>query len=161
MSPILKILVGALMMVLGIFTSITYSNELVNVIQGGLGPILILVGAFIVWLESDELKVRREEKKQQKQKEREFGGQQTLQKETETTDTSNNQQAREAAKEIKQAVGTSDDTADPEEILDNTVREVRDEVSDRDDIDVQELLEAEKQGQNRKTLINYLERRVD
>ncbi|MFB6100013.1 MAG: hypothetical protein ABEK16_01955 [Candidatus Nanohalobium sp.] len=159
MSPIIKILVGALMMVLGIFTGITYSTELVNVIQGGLGPLLVLVGAFIVWLESDELKVRREEKKQQSQQETEFGGQQTLQEET--ADTSNNQQAREAAQEIKQAVGTAEDSQDNEEILDNTVREVRDEVQERDDLDIQELLEAEKQGQNRKTLINYLERRVD
>ena len=158
MSPILKILVGALMMVLGIFTSITYSNELINVIQGGLGPLLILVGAFVVWLESDELKVRREEKKQQEQEEKEFGGQQTLQRE-EKTETSNNQQTRQAAKEIKDAVSAS--KPQPEEILEGTVREVREQVRENDDLDPGELLEAEKEGQDRKTLVNYLERRVD
>jgi hypothetical protein len=150
MSPVLKILVGALMMVLGIFTSITYSNELVNVVQGGLGPLLILVGAFIVWLESDELKVQREEKQERKQQERE---QQTLQQQEPR------QETREAAREIKQAV--SSDTPDPEEILEGTVQEVREEVSSNDDLNVSELLEAEKQGKNRKTLVNYLERRVD
>lgn len=150
MSPVLKILVGALMMVLGIFTSITYSTELVNVVQGGLGPLLILVGAFIVWLESDELKVQREEKQERKQQERE---QQTLQQQEPR------QETREAAREIKQAV--SSDTPDPEEILEGTVQEVREEVSSNDDLNVSELLEAEKQGKNRKTLVNYLERRVD
>ena len=155
MSPILKILVGALMMVLGIFTSITYSNELVMLILGGIGPLLVLVGAFIVWLESDELKVQREESSSTKETDSEFGGQQTLdQQETD------NREARQAAKEIKQAVSTGREQENGE-ILSGTVREVKEEVSDRDNLDVEELLEAERNGQNRKTLVNYLERRVD
>lgn len=139
------------MMVLGIFTSITYSTELVNVVQGGLGPLLVLVGAFIVWLESDELKVQREEKQKRKQKKQERN-QQTLQQQEPR------QETREAAREIKQAVSSK---PDPEEILEGTVQEVREEVSSNDDLNVSELLEAEKQGKNRKTLVNYLERRVD
>jgi flagellar biosynthesis component FlhA len=154
MSPVLKILVGALMMVLGIFTSITYSNELVNVVQGALGPLLVLIGAFIVWLESDELKVQREEKQEEKQRQQQE--QRTLKQQTQSNEP--RQETREAAREIKQAVSS---TPDPEQILEGTVQEVREEVSERDDLDVQELLEAEKQGKNRKTLVNYLERRLD
>lgn len=144
------------MMVLGIFTSITYSSQLVTLVLGGIGPLLVLVGAFIVWLESDELKVQREESKQKKQ-EQEFERQQTLDQQEQ----SDSREARQAAQEIKQAVSTEASTPDPEEILSGTVREVKEEVSDRDDINIQELLDAEKNGQNRKTLVNYLERRVD
>ena len=152
MSPVLKILAGALMMVLGIFTSITYSTQLVELVQGGIGPLLILVGAFIVWLESDELKVQREESTQE---EKEFEKQQTLNQQS-----SDEREPREAAKEIRQAVSTGKEQ-DNEEILSGTVREVKEEVSDNDDIDPRELLEAEKNNQNRKTLVDYLERRVD
>jgi hypothetical protein len=155
MSPILKILAGALMMVLGVFTSITYSNQLVEIVQGGIGPLLVLVGAFIVWLESDELKVRRQESGQQTS---EVKSQQTLES---RVDQSKEKKTREAAQDIKQAVSSESSTFSPEQILSGTVREVKEEVSDRDEIDVQELLEAEKSGKNRKTLINYLERQMD
>jgi hypothetical protein len=153
MSPVLKILVGALMMVLGIFTSITYSTQLLELVQGGIGPLLVLVGAFIVWLESDELKVQREESSSQQ--EQEFEKQQTL-----NQSSSDDRQARDAAKEIRQAVSTGKEQ-DNEEILSGTVREVKEEVSDRDDLDVRSLLEAEKSGKNRTTLVDYLERRVE
>jgi hypothetical protein len=153
MSPVLKILVGALMMVLGIFTSITYSTQLLELVQGGIGPLLILVGAFIVWLESDELKVQREESSGQQ--EQEFEKQQTL-----NESSSSDREARDAAKEIRQAVSTGKEQ-DNEEILSGTVREVKEEVSDRDDINVRALLEAERSGKNRTTLVDYLERRVD
>ena len=61
MHPAVKILAGAFLVVVGIFTTTTFLEELVVVLQGGLGPLLILVGAFIVWLESDEWKMEREE----------------------------------------------------------------------------------------------------
>jgi hypothetical protein len=62
MHPALKILVGAFMVIVGVYSSITFWPELLTLVKAGIGPLLILVGAFIVWLESDELKMRREEK---------------------------------------------------------------------------------------------------
>jgi len=46
------------MVVLGIFASLTYSTEILNFTQAVIGPLLVLVGAFIIWLESDEWKLR-------------------------------------------------------------------------------------------------------
>ncbi len=64
MHPALKIAAGALMVILGVFSSVTFWNELLILVQAGVGPLLVLIGAFIVWLESDELKMRREQKKE-------------------------------------------------------------------------------------------------
>jgi len=160
MSPVLKIFVGALMMVLGIFTSVTYSNQLLNLVQGGIGPLLVLVGAFIVWLESDEWKMQREKKSQDKSSDQ-FQGQQTL----ETTETQEkedlDQEKKEAAKQIKQAVSKSESKPSAEQIVANrTVSEVKDAFEDRNDLTAQDFLEAERNNQNRKTLVEYLERQV-
>jgi len=162
MSPVLKIFVGALMMVLGVFTSVTYLNQLSALILGGIGPVLLLIGAFIVWLESDEWKMQRKEQSQQKQQGNQFQGQQTLR------DRENNQRSgmetetREAAQEIKQAVSREQGTTSEEELVsNNTVEEVKNALERRDDLDTREVLQAEKNNQNRKTLINYIERRLD
>lgn len=64
MHPALKILVGALMVVVGVYSSVTFLEELVTLVQAGIGPLLVVVGAFIVWLESDEWKMRREQKQE-------------------------------------------------------------------------------------------------
>ena len=79
MHPAIKILVGALMVVLGIFslTQPSFFDAFVTLVQGAIGPLLILVGAFIIWLESDEWKMRRGEKKE----ERNMGVQKQLQEE--------------------------------------------------------------------------------
>lgn len=61
MHPAAKILIGALMVVVGVYSSVTFWNELLLVVKAGVGPLLVLVGAFIVWLESDEWKMRREQ----------------------------------------------------------------------------------------------------
>ncbi|MFB6208447.1 MAG: C2H2-type zinc finger protein [Candidatus Nanohaloarchaea archaeon] len=61
MHPAIKILIGALMVVVGVFSTVTFLDELVTFIKAGIGPLLVLVGAFIVWLESDEWKMRREQ----------------------------------------------------------------------------------------------------
>lgn len=63
MHPALKILVGALMVVVGVFSSVTFLEEVLTLVKAGIGPLLVLVGAFIVWLESDEWKMRREQDK--------------------------------------------------------------------------------------------------
>lgn len=61
MHPAVKILIGALMVVVGIYSSLTFSTQLIELLQGGLGPLLIVLGAFLIWLESDEWKMMREE----------------------------------------------------------------------------------------------------
>ena len=156
MSPVLKIFVGALMMVLGIFTSVTYSNQLINLILGGIGPLLILLGAFIVWLESDEWKMQR---KQSSTQSSESTGQQTLTQSEKEADVS--QETREAAQEIKQAVSSSTDSKAEELVNNSTVEEVKQAVRERDDLESEKVLEAEKNNQNRKTLVEYLQRRVN
>ncbi len=49
------------MVVIGVYSAVTFWNDLISLIRGGIGPLLVLIGAFIVWLESDEWKMRREE----------------------------------------------------------------------------------------------------
>lgn len=61
MHPALKILVGAVMVVVGVFSTVTFFSELVTLAKAGIGPLLVLIGAFIIWLESDEWKMRREQ----------------------------------------------------------------------------------------------------
>lgn len=61
MHPAVKILIGALMVVVGVYSSVTFWEELLMLVKAGIGPLLVLVGAFIVWLESDEWKMRREQ----------------------------------------------------------------------------------------------------
>ncbi len=61
MHPALKILVGAVMVVVGVFSTVTFFSELVTLAKAGIGPLLVVIGAFIIWLESDEWKMRREQ----------------------------------------------------------------------------------------------------
>jgi len=79
MHPAIKILIGALMVVLGVFslTLPDFFQAFVTLVQGSIGPLLILVGAFIIWLESDEWKMR----KTQGDSDRNMGVQQQLQEE--------------------------------------------------------------------------------
>lgn len=61
MHPVVKILIGALMVMVGVFSTWEFRTELLLLVKAGIGPLLVLVGAFIVWLESDEWKMRREQ----------------------------------------------------------------------------------------------------
>ena len=79
MHPGIKVVFGALMVVLGVYSSLTYTAELVNFVQAVIGPLLILVGAFIIWLESDEWKLNMEDSK-----DRGLDVQQSLKPQTET-----------------------------------------------------------------------------
>ncbi|MFB6203000.1 MAG: hypothetical protein ABEK01_00765 [Candidatus Nanohaloarchaea archaeon] len=79
MHPAVKVLVGALMVVIGVFSTWTFLDQITVLVKGAIGPLLVLLGAFIVWLESDEWKMRREEKKSEG-----TGFQQSLQEQAET-----------------------------------------------------------------------------
>ncbi|MFB6166981.1 MAG: hypothetical protein ABEJ62_01835 [Candidatus Nanohaloarchaea archaeon] len=84
MGPRGKMVVGAILLLVGIWwyvpggpfnsaalatSTLTNFQSLTVMVQGGLGIILALVGAFVVWIERDELRIRRE------MESREFGEQ--------------------------------------------------------------------------------------
>lgn len=142
MNAVIKVVIGALMIVLGVYSSVTFWNELVTLVKAGIGPLLILVGAFIVWLETDELKMEREQKKETKEK-------QGLQREFQP----------------EQAVsGDSNDSTvqkDYSDVLSGNVEEAKNTVREMADPDFKAILEAEKRGKDRKTLKDFLERRID
>lgn len=75
MGPRAKIVIGALVAIAGVwwyapagglntsllsFSTLTNLQSLVVMVQGGLGLLAILIGLFVVWIESDELRIRRE-----------------------------------------------------------------------------------------------------
>jgi hypothetical protein len=56
MHPAIKIAAGSLMIVAGVYGSVTFLQDLIQLGKAAIGPLLVLVGSFIVWLESDEWK---------------------------------------------------------------------------------------------------------
>ncbi len=85
MHPAFKILIGALMVVLGFYSIIEFSAELLTVLKGSIGVLLVLVGAFIVWLESDEWKLRKTEDSKRNQIQQQFQSSSDGSQEQETT----------------------------------------------------------------------------
>ncbi|MFB6144984.1 MAG: C2H2-type zinc finger protein [Candidatus Nanohaloarchaea archaeon] len=81
------------MVVIGVYSTVTFWQELYLFIKAGIGPLLILVGAFIVWLESDEWKMRREQ-----------GADRGLQQQFESAA----QETRTSAQDVKEEVTTQD-----------------------------------------------------
>jgi len=149
MKPKAKILIGVLLIIGGIywyalgplgFTGVTNLQALVISVQGALGVIVFLVGLFVVWIESDEMQIQRELERQDfepqdfQEEGEEFGG------------------------EDETEVVIDEDVA-YEEIVEGTVDEVKDEVRNQD-LDPVKVLEAEKEGKERKTLTSWLEKRV-
>ncbi len=150
MGPRGKIVIGALLAVAGVwwyapagglntalvsFSTVTNLQGLIAMLQGGLGLLAILIGLFVVWIESDELRIRRE------MQQRETGDM--------TTD-------------LQEAVGTADSAADDtdyEEVVAGTVDEVKEAVESQD-LDVRKVLEAEQANKGRVTLTDWLEDRL-
>lgn len=130
MHPILKILAGAVMVVAGVYSSVTYWPELVTMIKAAVGPFLVLVGAFIVWLESDELKMQRDEGESTQGLQRQFEREQT------------ENPSRNYGK-----------------VLSGTVDEVKKEVREMRNPEIGEIIDKERQGKNRKTVIEFLQNR--
>lgn len=100
MHPAFKILIGALMIVVGVYSSVTFWDELLMVLKAGVGPLLVLIGAFIVWLESDEWKMMREQKSD-KGLQQQFESEETFSQETEEETTT--------AEDLKQEVTDQED----------------------------------------------------
>lgn len=74
-GPRVKMIIGALLILLGVWwyipgslftevlvphSSLTNFQSLVAAVQGSAGIILLLVGVFVVWIEHDEIRMRRE-----------------------------------------------------------------------------------------------------
>lgn len=75
------------MVVLGVFSILQFTSELLTVIQGFMGVLLVLIGAFIIWLESDEWKLKQQEKEESRELQQQFQPrkeQQAAQEDTET-----------------------------------------------------------------------------
>ena len=63
----IKIILGAIMLVGGLYVIWQYTlKEFWVVIQGIIPPLVVLLGAFIVWLELDEMKLQKELAKSRK-----------------------------------------------------------------------------------------------
>lgn len=75
MGPRGKMVLGAILVIGGLwwyvpngpfnsvavpFSTLTNLQSLVIAVQGGLGVLIALIGAFVVWIERDELRIRRE-----------------------------------------------------------------------------------------------------
>ncbi len=148
MHPGIKVLFGATLTVAGVYLSITFSKQLVTLALGGVGPLLVLVGAFIVWLESDEWKMRR----QNKSGNTSSGLQEQLQ---------NAQSMRQQNQ--KEETNTSNSEANEEmdysDIVDSTVEDAKESISDMENPNYDALAAAERRNKSRKTLLEWLERR--
>ncbi len=151
MHPAIKVLIGALMTVAGVYTSITFSEQLFNLILGGIGPLLILVGAFIVWLESDEWKMKREESKEDRTN--------GLQEQLQNAQSMRDQQTGSTQQETE--TSSSSVQRDYSEVLEGTVEEAKQAISEMEDPSYDALIAAERRDKNRKTLLEWLERRRD
>lgn len=148
MHPGIKVLFGATLTVAGVYLSITFSKQLVTLALGGAGPLLVLVGAFIVWLESDEWKMKRQNKSgntssglQEQLQNAQSMRQQNQKEETDTTNS-----------------GT-DEEMDYSDIVDSTVEKAKESISDMEDPNYDALAAAERRNKSRKTLLEWLERR--
>lgn len=150
MHPAMKILIGALMIATGAYTSITFLDQLTTILLGGIGPLLILIGAFIVWLESDEWKMSRQEKEKNKKDTglqeqlntaRKIREKQEEQKESETED-------RKIRRDYSDAIS-------------GTVEEAKATISNMSNPNYNALIAAERRDKNRKTLLQWLERQKE
>lgn len=139
MHPGLKVLFGALMVIVGVYSSLTFTSELVNFVQAVVGPLLILIGAFIIWLESDEWKLRTENGS-----DRGFDVQQSLR---------DQQNAEEKE--------TQTETAKYINALDGNVSEVKDRIRDLQNPNYERILQLEKKGKDRKTVKEFIQRRTE
>ena len=158
MHPAIKVIIGALMTVIGVYSSITFSDQLLDLVLGGIGPLLVLIGAFIVWLESDEWKMKREENKKQK----ETNG---LQEQLQNAQSMRDQQTRN--KDQNRGLNTESSDSDSSqntisrdysEVLEATVDEAKQSISEMESPNYDALIAAERRDKGRKTLLEWLER---
>ena len=70
--PIIKILIGAILMIGSVAVIYQYTlDDFLVVVKGAIPPLVFILGLFIVWLELDELRIEREIKSEEKKKKEE------------------------------------------------------------------------------------------
>lgn len=70
--PIIKIIIGAILMVGSVAVIYQYTfDDFLIAVKGVIPPLVFLLGLFIVWLELDELRIEREIKAEEKKKAKE------------------------------------------------------------------------------------------
>lgn len=148
MRPYTKIFIGALMIIGGIYwysldlfagTGLNNLDALVILFKGLAGMFVFLIGVFVVWIESDELKIQRE-----------------LERHDFEPD-----QYREQEDEFDTGEGMAElDEVDYEDVVEGTIDEVKEEVKEKD-LDPQAVLEEEKDNKDRKTLKEWLNSRIE
>jgi len=58
---VMKLILGAVLLIGGIYVIWQYTlRETWTVIQGMIPPLVVLLGAFMVWLEIDEMRIEKE-----------------------------------------------------------------------------------------------------
>lgn len=151
MRPTLKIVLGAAMIVAGIYwysmdlvlgggTVQTNLDALLVLLQGSVGLVVFLLGVFIVWIESDEMRIQRELEQQDFQ--------------PQPYSASGGAGSGTAPEEVELEAPDYDD------IVSGTIDEVKETVEGRD-LDLEDLLTAEKANKDRKTLKAWIEERMD
>ncbi|MCJ7450390.1 MAG: hypothetical protein MUP58_01475 [Candidatus Nanohaloarchaeota archaeon QJJ-9] len=149
MNPKSKILIGALMIVAGIYWysrdilvgGLNNLQSLAILVKGSLGAIVFLIGVFVVWIESDELKMRKERKN------KDFEPEEYKEEE-------------EAIEETLEEEGEVELEPEYEKVVEGTIDEVKEKVEEKD-LEPKAVLEAEKEKKDRKTLKSWLEARID
>jgi uncharacterized membrane protein YwzB len=77
MGAIVKILIGALMMIISVWWAFqgsgqylgrSYLNDLITLLNAGIPIVVFVIGLFILWLELDELRIEKELKTEKKKK---------------------------------------------------------------------------------------------
>ncbi|WP_414837495.1 hypothetical protein ACK3SF_04460 [Candidatus Nanosalina sp. VS9-1] len=159
MHPAAKILVGALMIVVGAFLSIgPLSEQVATLVLGGVGPLLVLIGAFIVWLESDEWKMERQNKES---KQKTSGLQEQLKTAQSIRDREKKEREDQKRQEQQRQQKNRKIQRDYTDVLEETVEEAKETVSNMEDPNYNALIAAERRDKNRKTLIQWLERQSE
>lgn len=67
----------------------------------------------------------------------------------------------ETSEKEQNTAGTVEETEDYSEVVSGTVGEAKDAISELDDPDYEKLLEAEKEGKDRKTLKEFIEGKME
>jgi predicted tellurium resistance membrane protein TerC len=74
MNVAVKIVIGTILLIGGIAWTYFFLPNFISLVKGVVGPVVAVLGLFVVWLELDELRIQREldieEKKASKKEEK-------------------------------------------------------------------------------------------
>lgn len=163
MRPHVKILFGVVLVIVGIYwyaldiavgTGVSNLAAVAILFKGGFGIVVALLGTFIVWIESDELRIQRELERHDLEPQEYSEGSESL------AATSGDEPEEEDEATGEDDVESDEDTMNYASIVEGTVDEVKEQVKS-EELDPSKVLAAEKEGKDRKTLTEWLERRIE